>query len=119
MEFNMKARLPEGFGGGGGNMNQMLKQAQKMQEEMAKVQEELQNTEFKASSGGGAVEVIISGNKQIKSLNIKPEVIDPEDKEMLEDLIIAAVNDCLAQIEKKSEEQMSKSTGGLNIPGLF
>ncbi|MDF2567150.1 MAG: hypothetical protein K0R90_606 [Oscillospiraceae bacterium] len=115
----MKARLPQGMGGGPGNMSQMVKQAQKMQEDMQKAQQELDQKEFKATVGGGAVEAVASGNKELKSLTIKPEVVDPEDVEMLQDLIISAVNECFRQIEEISNDQMSKITGGMSIPGLF
>lgn len=112
----MKARLPQGMGGGPQNMQAMLKQAQKMQEEMAKTQEALQETEYKTTVGGGAVEVTISGKKEIKALTIKPEVVDPEDVEMLEDLIISAVNEAIRMAETDAEEKMGAITGGLNLP---
>lgn len=115
----MKARLPAGMGGGPQNMNQMLKQAQKMQEEIQRVQSELEEKTFKASVGGGAVEIEILGNKTVQSLKIKPEVVDPEDVEMLEDLIMSAFNEAVNNIEKESEEEMSKVTGGVSLPGLF
>ncbi len=115
----MKARLPQGFGGGPQNMQSMIKQAQKMQDDMAAKQEELQEREFSAASGGGAVEVTMNGQKQIVSLNIKPDVVDPDDIEMLEDLIISAVNECSRTIEQTTTEEMEKITGGLNLPGLF
>lgn len=114
----MKARVPKGMGGGQ-NMQSMIKQAQKMQEDMAVKQEELEATEFKAASGGGAVEVTMTGKKEIVSLNIKPEVVDPEDVEMLQDLIISAVNECIRNLEEKTSEEMEKITGGFNIPGMF
>ena len=115
----MKARLPKGVGGGPSNMNSMIKQAQKMQEEMQRAQEELEQKEFPVSVGGGAVEAVISGKKEIKSLTIKPEVVDPEDVEMLQDLIISAVNEGLRQVEEVSADKMTQITGGMNIPGLF
>ena len=115
----MKARLPKGVGGGPSNMQGMIKQAQKMQEEMQKAQEELEAREYKAAAGGGAVEAVVSGKKKIISLSIKPEVVDPEDIEMLQDLIISAINEGLRQVEDDSNEQMQKITGGMNIPGLF
>ena len=115
----MKARLPKGVGGGPSNMNSMIKQAQKMQEDMQRAQEELEQKEFPVSVGGGAVEAVISGKKEIKSLTIKPEVVDPEDVEMLQDLIISAVNEGLRQVEEVSADKMSQITGGMNIPGLF
>ena len=115
----MKARLPKGMGGGPSNMQGMIKQAQKMQEDMQKAQEELESKEYKTSAGGGAVEAVISGKKEILSLTIRPDVVDPEDIEMLQDLIISAVNEGLRQVEDESNEQMQKITGGMNIPGLF
>lgn len=115
----MKARLPKGMGGGAQNMQGMIKQAQKMQEEITAVQERLETEEFTASVGGGAVEVVLLGNKTVKSLTIKPEVVDPEDVEMLQDLIISAFNEGIKNIESKSEEEMSKVTGGVSFPGLF
>ncbi len=115
----MKARLPAGMGGGPQNMNQMLKQAQKMQEEIQRVQSELDEKTFTASVGGGAVEIEIQGNKTVQSLKIKPEVVDPDDVEMLEDLIMSAFNEAINNIEKESEEEMSKVTDGVSLPGLF
>ena len=88
----MKARIPRNMGGGAQNMNQMIKQAQKMQDQITELQEDIEEREFSATAGGGAVEVTVSGKKTIKSLTIKPEVVDPEDIDMLQDLIISAVN---------------------------
>lgn len=115
----MKARLPQGMGKGPGNMQSMIKQAQKMQEDMQKAQAELETQEFSASSGGGAVKATVSGKKEITSLTIEPDAVDPEDVEMLQDLIISAVNEAMRQVESASEEQMNSITGGMNIPGLF
>jgi len=115
----MKARLPQGYGGGPQNMNAMIKQAQKMQELMAEKQAELAEQEYKATVGGGAVEVVMTGGKQISSITIKPEVVDPEDVEMLQDLIVAAVNEAYRTTEEASNAEMEKITGGLNIPGMF
>ena len=114
----MKARLPEGYGGGPGNMQSMIRKAQKMQEEMAKLQHELEEREFEATSGGGAVSVKMLGKRELTSVVIDKEVIDPEDKEMLEDLVMAAVNGVLAEIEKVSSEEMGKVTGSFSIPGM-
>lgn len=109
----MKARLPQGYGGGGpSNMQGMLKQAQKMQEDMAKVQEEIEATEYSATVGGGAIEVKANGKKEILSLKIKPEVIDPDDAEMLEDLVISAVNEVLRNVETDSDTRIAAVTGG-------
>ena len=115
----MKARLPKGVGGGPSNMNQMIRQAQKMQEEMTKAQEELNAKEYVTTSGGGMIEVTITGKKELKSVKLKPEVVDPEDIEMLEDLIVAAVNEAIRTAEEDSAKRMEKITGGLNVPGMF
>lgn len=115
----MKARFPQGMGGGPSNMNQMIRQAQKMQEEMTKAQEELNAKEYVTTSGGGMIEVTITGKKELKSVKLKPEVVDPEDIEMLEDLIVAAVNEAIRTAEEDSAKRMEKITGGLNVPGMF
>ena len=114
----MKARLPQGYGGGPGNMNQMLKQAQKMQEDAQNLQAELEEREYTATSGG-MVEVTVDGKHLIKAIKIKPEAVDPDDTEMLEDLITVAVNEAVSNAIKTSEEEMGAITGGLNMPGLF
>ena len=116
----MKARIPKNIGGGGAqNMNQMIKQAQKMQDQITELQEDIEAREFSATAGGGAVEVVLTGKKTIKSLTLKPEVVDPEDIEMLQDLIISAVNEAVNNIETTTETEMSKITGGVSLPGLF
>ena len=115
----MKARLPQGYGGGPSNMQGMIRQAQKVQENMAKAQEELNAREFQVTVGGGTVEVTMTGKKELKALNIKPEVVDPEDVDMLQDLIMAAVNEVIRTIEDTTTKEMEKITGGLNVPGLF
>lgn len=102
-----------GFGGGMGNMQNLMRQAQKLQEEALKAQNDIDNTDFSASSGGGMVNVVVSGKRQIKSLEIKPEVVDPDDIDMLQDLIMAAVNEALASAEKTREEKMNKISGGM------
>lgn len=112
----MKVRLPNS---GGGNMNQMLKQAQKMQEDMANLQADLEEREYTATSGGGMVEVTVDGKHLIKSIKINPQAIDPDDSEMLEDLITVAVNEAIGNAIKTSEEEMGAITSGLNMPGLF
>ena len=102
------------FGGfGGGNLNQLMRQAQKMQEDMARAKQELEETEFSSSVGGGMVEVVMMGNRTLKSVSIKPEVVDPDDVEMLEDLVISAVNDVLGQIKRKEQDSMPQ------VPGLM
>ena len=114
----MKARLPQGYQNSAPNMNQMVRKAQKMQEDIGKIQEELAVKEFTKQVGGGAIELVMTGDKQLKSVTIKPEVVDPEDIEMLQDLIMVAVNEGLRQIEEISNSEMGKLTGGLGIPGL-
>jgi nucleoid-associated protein EbfC len=107
-----------GFQGGGmGNMNNMIKQAQKMQKDMMKVQEELEKRQIEASAGGGAVTVVVTGKKELVSIKIKPEVVDPDDVELLQDLILAAVNEAIRQAEEMVSGEMGKLTGGLGIPG--
>ena len=113
----MKVRLPNS--GAPGNMQQMLKQAQKMQADMAALQEDLENREYTATSGGGMVEVTVDGKHLIKSIKINPDAVDPDDAEMLEDLITVAVNEAIGNAIKTSEEEMGAITGGLNMPGLF
>lgn len=102
-----------------GNMNNILKQAQKMQENMQKMQEELESKELEASVGGGAVTVKVNGKKEVLDITIKPEVVDPDDIEMLQDLVLSAVNQALKSVDDMQANQMSKVTGGMNIPGLF
>jgi DNA-binding YbaB/EbfC family protein len=106
-------------GGGANNMNAMLKQAQKMQEEMAKTQSELEEKVFEASAGGGAVTVQAKGGRALLSVKLRPEAVDPDDVEMLEDLILAAANEALKKAADEMEAGMGRLTGGLNIPGLF
>ena len=110
-----------GFPGMGmpGNMNNLMKQAQKMQDEITKLQDDIEEREFTATSGGGAVEVTLTGKKTIKSLTIKPDVVNADDVEMLQDLVISAVNEGIAKIEEVTEDEMSKITGGVSLPGLF
>ena len=113
----MKVRIPQGMGGG--NMQSMLKQAQKMQEDMAEKQAELEAREYEAAAGGGVVNVKINGKKEILSIKIDPEVIDPDDAETLEDLVVAAVNEAIKTVEYTSQTEMSKITGTMNIPGMI
>lgn len=115
----MKARLPKGYGGGGPqNMQAMLKQAQKMQEQIESKQAELQEKEYVVSSGGGMVEITMTGKHEVKAIGINPEVVDPEDVEMLEDMLVAALNEAARQIDEESQRELDSVTGGLNIPGL-
>ena len=116
----MKVRLPQGMGGGPSNMQGMLKQAQKMQEEMAEKQAELELREYDVAAGGGVVNVKINGKKEILSVKIDPEVVDPDDVETLEDLIVAAVNEAIKKVEAISADEMQKITGTMNLPmGMF
>ncbi len=102
-----------GFPGGGGNMQQMLRQAQKMQQDIAKLQEELESREYTASSGGGMVSARMNGKRELLELTIQPQAVDPDDIEMLQDLVIAAVNEVLRTVDETSSEEMNKVTGGL------
>ena len=103
------------------NMQQMMKQARKMQEQLAAAQEKLKDVEVSASAGGGMVKVVATGELQVKSIEISPEACDPEDVEILQDMVLAAVNDALASAQEAAGNQMSAATGlgGMNIPGLF
>ena len=106
-----------GMGGlGGGNMNNMIRQAQKMQQDMLKAQEELESKTYEAQAGGGVVSASVSGKKELVSIAIDPEAVDPDDVEMLQDLIVAAVNEALRKAADDAASQMSKLTGGLNLP---
>lgn len=116
----MKARLPQGFGGGGmGNIQQLARQAQKLQEDMDALTKELEEKEYTATSGGGAVTVTVTGKMELKAIDMKPEVVDPEDVEMLSDMIMAAANEALRAASTEKSEKMEKLSGGLNVPGLF
>ena len=109
-----------GFPGMGGmNMNNLVKQAQKMQKQMAAMQEELNEKTLEMTSGGGAVKVVISGKKEIKELKINPDVVDPDDVEMLEDLILSAVNEDIRQADEMYNNAMGKLTGGMGMGGMF
>ena len=108
--------FPGGMGGFGGmNMNNIMKQAKKMQEEMQKSQEELLSKEFDSTAGGGAISVKVTGEKVLKEIKIKPEVVDPEDVEMLEDLILTCVNEALRKVDSAQSQEFGK----FNIPGLM
>ena len=115
----MKARLPKGMGGGPQNMQSMIKQAQKMQEDMENLQAELDEKEHEISAGGGAVKVKIKGNREILSLELSEDVVDPDDIETLQDLVIAAVNEAIKTVDKHNSDAMNKVTAGLNVPGLI
>ncbi|KOA19505.1 nucleoid-associated protein [Clostridium homopropionicum DSM 5847] len=109
-----------GFPGMGGmNINNLMKQAQKMQQQMEKAQQELEEKEYTATAGGGAVKVTINGKKQFTNIEIKPDVVDPDDVEMLQDLILTACNQVLQTMEETTANEMKKLTGGMNMPGMF
>ncbi len=114
--MSKRGGFPGGMGGFGGfNMNQLMKEAKKMQADMEKSQEELTSKEFEATSGGGAISVKVSGSKQIKEIKINKEVVDPDDVEMLQDLIITCVNEALRKVDDETSSQMGK----FNIPGFM
>ena len=115
----MKARLPKGMGGGPANMQSMLKQAQKMQEDMQNLQQELDEKVHDVSAGGGAVSVKIKGSREITELTIDPDIVDPDDVETLQDLLIAAFNEAVKTVDKYNADEMGKVTSGLNMPGLM
>ncbi|WP_041427226.1 YbaB/EbfC family nucleoid-associated protein [Syntrophomonas wolfei] len=106
------------FNPGGGSMNKMIKQAKQVQEKIVKMQEELREREIEASSGGGVVTVKVNGKQELVSIQIKPEAVDPDDLEMLEDLVLAAVNEGIRKSQEMVSSEMAKITGGFNIPGL-
>ena len=107
-----------GYGGGGMNMN-MIKQAQKMQQEMLRMQEEMETKEYEAASGGGMVKAAVNGKHELLRLEIAPDAVDPDDVEMLQDMVIAAVNEAMRAADTDASNNMSKLTGGLNLGGLF
>ena len=115
----MKANIPKGMGGGPQNMNAMLRQAQKMQEDMAALQEDLDSREYDISAGGGVVDVKINGKREILNINIKPEIVDPDDIEMLSDILVAAVNEAIKTVDETNNTEMSKITGSVGFPGMF
>lgn len=104
---------------GGGNMNNMMKKVQKMQQEMAKAQQEIEEKEFSSTAGGGVIEAVVNGKKEVLKIKIDEDVVDPEDTEMLEDLVVAAVNDALKKADQHTQKEMGKLTGNINIPGLM
>ena len=113
----MRANITKGMGGGPQNMQSMIRQAQKMQEDMAALQEDLDSREYTVSAGGGMVTVVINGKKEILSIDIKPEIVDPDDIETLTDILTAGVNEAIKRVETTNSEEMSKITG--SMPGLF
>ena len=115
----MKANIPKGMGGGPQNMQAMIRQAQKMQEDMAAKQAELESCEYDISAGGGVVNVKINGKKEILSIDLKPEIVDPDDIETLSDILVAAVNEAIKRVEDTNNAELNKITGPMNLPGLF
>jgi len=115
----MKAKLPKGVGGGPQNMNAMIRQAQKMQEDMEALQADLDAREYDISAGGGVIGVKINGKREILNITIAPEVVDPDDIETLSDLLVAAVNEAIKRVEETNNTEMQKVTGNINMPGLF
>ena len=116
----MKARLPKGYGSGGANnIQQLARQAQKLQDDMEAASKELETKEYEATDGGGAVKVTVTGKMELTKVEISPEVVDPEDVEMLSDLVMAAANEAIRAAAKEKEDKMETISGGLNIPGMF
>ena len=115
----MRANLPKGMGGGAQNMNAMIRQAQKMQEDMAALQEDLDAREYDVSTGGGVVGVKINGKREILSIDIQPEIVDPDDIETLSDILVAAVNEAIKRVDDTNSAEMEKLTGSVGMPGLF
>lgn len=115
----MKANIPKGMGAGPQNMQAMLRQAQKMQEDMAAKQEELNEREYDVSAGGGVINVRINGKKEILSIDLQPEIVDPDDIETLSDILVAAVNEAIKRVDDANNAEMNKITGAMNLPGMF
>lgn len=116
----MKARLPKGYGSGGANnIQQLARQAQKLQDDMEAASKELETKEYEATAGGSAVKVTVTGKMELTKVEISPEVVDPEDVEMLSDLVMAAANEAIRAAAKEKEDKMETISGGLNIPGMF
>lgn len=115
----MKARIPNGMGGGPSNINAMIKQAQKMQEDMAAKQAELDEREYEVSAGGGVVGVKINGKREILSIDIDPDIVDPDDIETLSDILVAAVNEAIKRVNDVNEKEMQSITGSMSMPNLF
>ncbi len=115
----MRANVPKGMGAGPQNMQAMLRQAQKMQEDMAVLQEDLDSREYEIKAGGGMVAVKINGKKEVLSIDIQPEIVDPDDIETLSDILVAAVNEAIKRVETTNAQEMDKITKGLNMPGMF
>ena len=114
----MKANIPKGLGGPQ-NMQGMIRQAQKMQEQMTELQEDLDAREYEIKAGGGAVTIVITGKKEIKSLSIEPEIVDPDDVEMLTDILTAGFNEAIKRVDDTNQKEMSAITGNMSLPGMF
>ena len=114
----MRANIPKGMGGQQ-NMQAMIRQAQKMQEDMAAKQEELNAREYDVSAGGGVVNVKINGKREILAIDLKPEIVDPDDIETLSDILVAAVNEAIKRVDDTNNAELNKITGPMNLPGLF
>ena len=115
----MKARLPQGMGGGPQNMQSMMRQVQKMQDDMTKLQADLDEREYEIKAGGGVVAVKINGKKEVLSIDIDPEIVDPDDVETLSDILVAAVNEAIKRVESTNSAEMEKVTGSMSMPGMF
>ena len=115
----MRANVPKGMGGGPQNMQAMIRQAQKMQEDMEALQADLDAREYEIKAGGGVVAVKINGKKEVLSIDIQPEIVDPDDVETLSDILVAAVNEAIKRVETTNSTEMDKITKGMNMPGLF
>ena len=115
----MKARLPQGMGKGPGNQKDMLRQVQKMQQDMEAKQAELEVKEYDIAAGGGVCKIKINGKKEILSIELDSMIVDPDDIETLQDILVAGVNEAIKRVEETTASEMSKITGNLNIPGLF
>ncbi|MCL1866680.1 MAG: YbaB/EbfC family nucleoid-associated protein [Oscillospiraceae bacterium] len=114
----MKARLPDGYGKGNGGMNSMIRQAQKMQEDMAELQEKLNEREYSITAGGGLIELTMTGAKELKSVKLNPDAVDKDNVEDLEDIIVAGVNAVINKVAEDYESSMEKLTGGMSMPGM-
>ena len=115
----MRANIPKGMGGGAQNMQAMIRQAQKMQEDMAAKQAELDAQEYDVSAGGGVVNVKINGKREILAIDLQPEIVDPDDIETLSDILVAAVNEAIKRVDETNNSELGKITGPMNFPGLF
>lgn len=115
----MKARLPQGMGKGPSSQKDMMRQVQKMQQDMEAMQAELEAREYDISAGGGVCKITINGKKEITSVELDPAIVDPDDIETLQDILVAGVNEAIKRVEETSAAEMSKITGSLNLPGLF